>query len=98
MERMIEKHRPDIIVAQGDTTTVLVTALTSLYLGIPFAHVEAGLRTGNLRGPFPEQFNRVVASRVAHRHLRPTMRAVANLHAEGIDSSRPFLTGNTAID
>ena len=98
MERMIEKHRSDIIVAQGDTTTVLVTALTSFYLGIPFAHVEAGLRTGNLRAPFPEEFNRVVASRVAHWHFCPTKRAVANLHAEGIDSSRVFLTGNTGID
>ncbi len=98
MERMIEKHRSDIIVAQGDTTTLFVTALTSFYLGIPFAHVEAGLRTGNLRAPFPEEFNRVVASRVAHWHFCPTMRAVANLNAEGIDSSRVFLTGNTGID
>jgi UDP-N-acetylglucosamine 2-epimerase (non-hydrolysing) len=98
MESMIKKHRSDIIVAQGDTTTVLVTALTSFYLGIPFAHVEAGLRTGNLRTPFPEEFNRVVASRVAHWHFCPTTRAVANLQAEGIDSSRVFLTGNTGID
>jgi UDP-N-acetylglucosamine 2-epimerase (non-hydrolysing) len=98
MERMIEKHRSDVIVAQGDTTTVLVSALTSFYLGIPLAHVEAGLRTGNLRAPFPEEFNRVVASRVAHWHFCPTMRAVANLSTEGIDSSRVFLTGNTGID
>jgi UDP-N-acetylglucosamine 2-epimerase (non-hydrolysing) len=98
MERMIKKHRSDIIVAQGDTTTVLVTALTSFYLGIPFAHVEAGLRTGNLRAPFPEEFNRVVASRVAHWHFCPTTRAVANLRAEGIDSSQLFLTGNTGVD
>src|SRR5262245_58767595 len=66
MERMIEKHRSDVIVAQGDTTTVLVAALISFYLGIPFAHVEAGLRSTNLRAPFPEEFNRIVASRVAH--------------------------------
>jgi UDP-N-acetylglucosamine 2-epimerase (non-hydrolysing) len=98
MERMIEKHRSDIVVAQGDTTTVLVAALTSFYLGIPFAHVEAGLRTGNLRAPFPEEFNRVVASQVARWHFCPTKRAVENLHAEGIDSSRVFLTGNTGID
>jgi UDP-N-acetylglucosamine 2-epimerase (non-hydrolysing) len=98
MERMIEEHRPDIIIAQGDTTTALVTALTSFYLGIPFAHVEAGLRTGSLRAPFPEELNRVVVSRIAHWHFCPTTRAVANLDAEGIDSSRVFLTGNTAID
>ena len=55
MERIIEKHGPDIVVAEGDTTTVLVTALTSFYLGIPFGHLEAGLRTGDLRAPFPEE-------------------------------------------
>src|SRR5215472_13690118 len=98
MEYMIEKHRPDIIIAQGDTTTVLVTALTSFYLGVPFAHVEAGLRTGNLGAPFPEEFNRVVATRIARWHFCPTTRAVANLRAEGIDSSLLFLTGNTGID
>src|SRR5262249_36308824 len=78
--------------------TVLVAALTSFYLGIPFAHVEAGLRSGNLRAPFPEEFNRIVASRVAHWHFCPTMRAAANLRADGIDSSRLFITGNTGID
>jgi len=98
MERMIQKHKPDIIVAQGDTTTALVTALTSFYLRIPFAHVEAGLRTGDFHAPFPEEFNRVVASRVAHWHFCPTKRAVANLHAEGIASSGVFLVGNTGID
>jgi UDP-N-acetylglucosamine 2-epimerase (non-hydrolysing) len=98
MEGMIKKHESDVIVAQGDTTTVLVAALTSFYLGIPFAHVEAGLRSANLRAPFPEEFNRIVASRVAHWHFCPTMRAAANLRAEGIDSSRLFITGNTGID
>ena len=89
---------PDIVVAEGDTTTVLVTALTSFYLGIPFAHVEAGLRTGDLRAPFPEELNRVVADRAAHWHFCPTKRAVATLHAEEVDPSRVFLTGNTGID
>jgi UDP-N-acetylglucosamine 2-epimerase (non-hydrolysing) len=98
MERMIGKHKPDILVAQGDTTTVLVAALTSFYLGIPFAHVEAGLRSSNLQAPFPEEFNRIVASRVAHWHFCPTMRAAANLRAEGIDACRLFITGNTGID
>jgi UDP-N-acetylglucosamine 2-epimerase (non-hydrolysing) len=98
MEQMIQKHRSDVIVAQGDTTTVLVAALTSFYLGIPFAHVEAGLRSGKLRAPFPEEFNRIVASRVAHWHFCPTLRAAANLRAEGVDPSRLFITGNTGID
>ena len=98
MEITIAKHKPDVIVAQGDTTTVLVAAITSFYLGVPFAHVEAGLRTGNLHAPFPEEFNRVVAGRVARWHFCPTPRAVANLRAEGVDESRLFMTGNTGID
>lgn len=98
LERAVEKHRPDVLVAQGDTTTVLVTALTAFYLGISFAHVEAGLRTGNFQAPFPEEFNRVVAGKLAAWHFCPTARAAANLRAEGIDAQRLFVTGNTGID
>jgi len=98
MERMIAKHRPDVVVAQGDTTTVLVAALSAYYAGIPFAHVEAGLRSGNLRAPFPEEFNRVAADRLARWHFCPTRRAVENLRGEGIDPARIYLTGNTGID
>jgi UDP-N-acetylglucosamine 2-epimerase (non-hydrolysing) len=98
MERMIAKHRPDVIVAQGDTTTVLVAALSAYYAGIPFAHVEAGLRSGNLRAPFPEEFNRLAADRLARWHFCPTRRAVENLRGEGIDPARIYLTGNTGID
>jgi UDP-N-acetylglucosamine 2-epimerase (non-hydrolysing) len=98
LERMIGKHKPDVIVAQGDTTTLFVTALTSFYLGIPFAHVEAGLRTGNLQAPFPEEFNRVAAGKLASWHFCPTQRAAANLRAEGVDPARLFITGNTGID
>jgi UDP-N-acetylglucosamine 2-epimerase (non-hydrolysing) len=98
MERMIAKHQPDVVVAQGDTTTVLAAALTAFYADVPFAHVEAGLRTGNLRAPFPEEFNRIAADRVARWHFCPTRRAVGNLRAEGIDPSRLYLTGNTGID
>ena len=85
---MIVKHRPDVVVAQGDTTTVLVAALTAFYAGIPFAHVEAGLRTRNLRAPFPEEFNRVAADRLARWHFCPTRGAAANLRGEGIDPAR----------
>ena len=98
MERMIAKHRPDVVVAQGDTTTVLVAALTAFYTDIPFAHVEAGLRTRNLRAPFPEEFNRVAADRLARWHFCPTRGAAANLRAEGIDPARITVTGNTGID
>jgi UDP-N-acetylglucosamine 2-epimerase (non-hydrolysing) len=98
MERMIAKHRPDVVVAQGDTTTVLVAALSAFYADISFAHVEAGLRIGNLRAPFPEEFNRIAADRIARWHFSPTRRAVANLRVEGIDSSLLYHTGNTSID
>src|SRR5262249_34620536 len=98
MERMVGKYRPDIIIAQGDTTTLMITALTAFYLGIPFGHVEAGLRTGDFRAPFPEEFNRVVADRLAQWHFCPTMRAAANLKAEGVNPARVFMTGNTGID
>jgi UDP-N-acetylglucosamine 2-epimerase (non-hydrolysing) len=98
MEGMIETHRPDVVVAQGDTTTVLVAAMTAFYAGVAFAHVEAGLRTGDLQAPFPEEFNRIAADRLARWHFCPTRRAVANLRAEGIDPSRLVLTGNTGID
>jgi UDP-N-acetylglucosamine 2-epimerase (non-hydrolysing) len=98
LERMIIKHRPDVVVAQGDTTTVLVSALTAFYLDIPFAHVEAGLRTGSLRAPFPEEFNRVAADRLGRWHFCPTRGAVANLRAERIDPAHIHLTGNTGID
>ena len=98
MERMIFKHRPDVVIAQGDTTTVLATALSAFYAKVPFAHVEAGLRTGDLYAPFPEEFNRIAADRLAHWHFCPTSGALANLREEGIDSSRLYLTGNTGID
>jgi len=98
MERMIAKHKPDVVVAQGDTATVLVAALTAFYADVPFAHVEAGLRTGNLRAPFPEEFNRVAADRLARWHFCPTRGALANLRAEGIDAAQLYLTGNTGID
>jgi UDP-N-acetylglucosamine 2-epimerase (non-hydrolysing) len=98
LERMIDRYSPDVVIAQGDTTTVLVAALTAFYLDRPFAHVEAGLRTGDLRAPFPEEFNRVVASKIAQWHFCPTTRAVEALRAEGVDPARLFLTGNTGID
>jgi UDP-N-acetylglucosamine 2-epimerase (non-hydrolysing) len=98
LERAIGEHRPDVVIAQGDTTTVMATALTAFYLGVPFAHVEAGLRTGDLRAPFPEEFNRVVAGRLAAWHFCPTIRAMDNLRGEGVEHARLFLTGNTVID
>jgi UDP-N-acetylglucosamine 2-epimerase (non-hydrolysing) len=77
---------------------VLVAALTAFYNDIPFAHVEAGLRTRNLRAPFPEEFNRIAADRLARWHFCPTHGAAANLRADGIDPAHITMTGNTGID
>jgi UDP-N-acetylglucosamine 2-epimerase (non-hydrolysing) len=89
---------PHIVLAQGDTTTVMTTALACFYSGISFGHIEAGLRTGNLRDPFPEEFNRIVASRLATLNFAPTERSRANLLREGVDPNIVFVTGNTVVD
>lgn len=94
----LRTERPACVVAQGDTTTVLAAALASHYLGIPFAHVEAGLRTGDVREPYPEELNRIHAARLASLHFAPTERARSNLRGEGVPDARIFVTGNTAVD
>lgn len=91
-------ERPDMVIAQGDTTTVLCTALACFYQKIPFAHVEAGLRTGDINNPFPEEMNRIVAGRLSTIHFAPTERAQANLLAEGVEPKNIHVTGNTVID
>jgi UDP-N-acetylglucosamine 2-epimerase (non-hydrolysing) len=90
--------RPAMAVVQGDTTTTMIAALAAFYRGIPVAHVEAGLRTGNLAEPFPEELNRVVAGRLAALHFAPTEGARGNLLAEGAASDRIVVTGNSGID
>jgi UDP-N-acetylglucosamine 2-epimerase (non-hydrolysing) len=95
---VIGREQPDMVLAQGDTTSVLATAMASFRQGVPFAHVEAGLRTGRLFAPFPEEANRVVASHLGAIHFAPTAGARENLEREGIDPRRIFVTGNTVID
>jgi UDP-N-acetylglucosamine 2-epimerase (non-hydrolysing) len=90
--------RPDVVLVQGDTTTVMAASLAAHYLGIPIGHVEAGLRSGNLRNPFPEELNRRLAGVVADLHFAPTAQAQANLLGEGVSSDRIFVTGNTIVD
>jgi UDP-N-acetylglucosamine 2-epimerase (non-hydrolysing) len=90
--------QPQLVLAQGDTTTVLAVGLTCFYRQIAFGHVEAGLRTHDKHYPFPEEMNRALAARLADLHFAPTERARRNLLAEGIDDARIFVTGNTAID
>lgn len=94
----IASERPDIVLAQGDTTTVFVTALASFYQRVAFGHVEAGLRTGRLDAPFPEEANRVLAGHLSALHFAPTEGARENLLREGIADDRIFVTGNTVID
>ena len=98
LEPVIQAEQPDMLLVQGDTTTTLAGALAAFYHHVPVAHVEAGLRTGDLAQPFPEEMNRVVTTRLAALHFAPTETAKKNLLAEGIDSQRIFVTGNSGID
>ena len=97
-DQALEQATPDIVLAQGDTTTVMTAALGCYYRRIPFGHVEAGLRTGDLYNPFPEEANRVVAGHLAHWQFAPTEQAKANLLREGIGQDLIHVTGNTVID
>ena len=90
--------RPDLVLVQGDTTTAFAGALAAFYRKIPVGHVEAGLRTGDLHAPWPEEANRRLIAPLASLHFAPTARAAANLRGEGIDPSSIFETGNTAVD
>jgi UDP-N-acetylglucosamine 2-epimerase (non-hydrolysing) len=98
MSTVLKAEKPFAVLAQGDTTTVMVTALACFYQGIPFGHVEAGLRTGDLKRPFPEEMNRVFAGRLARWHFAPTTGARDNLLREGTPAQDVYVTGNTVID
>lgn len=90
--------RPDMALVQGDTTTVLMAALACYYRRIPIGHVEAGLRTGDIWSPFPEEANRRLASPLVKLHFAPTQGAADNILREGIDPAAIHVTGNTVID
>lgn len=98
MRGVLQKFRPDWVLVHGDTTTALAATLAAFYAGIKVGHVEAGLRTGNLAAPFPEEANRLLVDRLASAHFAPTQQNVANLVQEGISPERIALTGNTVID
>jgi UDP-N-acetylglucosamine 2-epimerase (non-hydrolysing) len=98
VSRVLEKVRPDVVLVQGDTTTVIMAALAAFYQRIPVGHVEAGLRTRDRYNPFPEEINRRVTGSLATFHFAPTERAVAELRAEQVPEADIFLTGNTVID
>jgi len=98
LDRVIAQERPDVVLVQGDTTTALCGALAAYYHRVEVGHVEAGLRTGNKYAPFPEEINRRLIAPLADYHFAPTRHAADALLAEGIASSKVFVTGNTVID
>ncbi len=98
LEKTAELERPDIILVHGDTATAFSAAITGFYLGIPIAHVEAGLRTYDISSPFPEELNRRAISLVSRLNFAPTEYAKQNLVSEGVPESTVTVTGNTVID
>src|SRR5207244_12825146 len=95
---LFDQLKPQMIMIQGDTTTVMTAALAAFYLGIRVGHVEAGLRSFRRRNPFPEEINRRIAGCVADLHFAPTERARENLLREGVSAQDVFVTGNTIVD
>ena len=98
LDRVIVEESPDWILAQGDTTTAFVAGLVAYYRNVRFGHIEAGLRTGNKRSPFPEEMNRRFADLLADAYFAPTEGARDSLISEGIAESAIFVTGNTVVD
>jgi UDP-N-acetylglucosamine 2-epimerase (non-hydrolysing) len=98
LDAALVTYQPGCVIAQGDTTTAMAAALAAFYRRIPLVHVEAGLRTGNLHAPWPEEFNRRAADLLALLHCAPSRRAADNLLAEGVPPERVHVTGNTVID
>lgn len=98
LDEMLTADHPDMVLVQGDTTTVLTGALSAFYRGVPVGHVEAGLRTGNLAAPFPEEANRRLTTPLATLHFAPTSTSRDNLLAEGVAPETVWVTGNTVID
>ncbi|MFC7402657.1 non-hydrolyzing UDP-N-acetylglucosamine 2-epimerase [Citricoccus sp. GCM10030269] len=98
LDSLLQQERPDAVVVQGDTTTSTAGAIAAFYLGIPVIHAEAGLRSGNLFSPFPEEANRKITSQITSLHLAPTATSKANLVAEAVNPADIVVTGNTVID
>jgi UDP-N-acetylglucosamine 2-epimerase (non-hydrolysing) len=98
LDEYLTAEKPDLILVQGDTTTVFVASLAAFYHQIPVGHVEAGLRTGNMQAPWPEEANRILTTDLATLHFVPTLLSRENLLREGVPSERIYITGNTVID
>lgn len=98
MKSVLEEFQPDFVFVHGDTTTTMAASLSAFYFGAKVCHVEAGLRTNNLRAPFPEEMNRSVTGVVANFHFAPTLQSKQNLLKENKNPESVFITGNTVID
>jgi UDP-N-acetylglucosamine 2-epimerase (non-hydrolysing) len=98
LKPVLEEFKPDLVLVHGDTTTTLAASLAAYYAQVAVGHVEAGLRTGNIYSPWPEEINRKVAGAVAELHFAPTERASQNLLNENVAKDKIFVTGNTVID
>lgn len=98
MTGVLERRRPDLVLVHGDTSTTLAAALAAFYAKVPVGHVEAGLRTGNVQAPWPEEANRRLTAPLSSLHFAPTSRASGNLLREGTDPATIHVTGNTVID
>ncbi|MET1153816.1 UDP-N-acetylglucosamine 2-epimerase (non-hydrolyzing) [Arthrobacter sp.] len=98
LDKLFAENKPDAVLVQGDTTTSTAAAIAAFYHGIPVVHAEAGLRSGDLYSPFPEEANRKITSQIASLHLAPTNVSRSNLLAEGISAEAIVVTGNTVID
>ena len=98
LKPILESFKPDVVLVHGDTTTTVATSLAAFYQRIPVGHVEAGLRTGDLYSPWPEEANRTLTGHLAMYHFAPTENSRQNLLRENISDSRIFVTGNTVID
>lgn len=98
LKPVLEEFKPDVVLVHGDTTTTLATSLAAFYQRIPVGHVEAGLRTGDIYSPWPEEGNRKLTGHLAMYHFSPTETSKQNLLTEAIPENRVFVTGNTVID
>lgn len=98
LKDVLAKEKPDLVLVHGDTTTTFAGALASYYQQVPVGHVEAGLRTGDIYSPFPEEMNRKLTGAIAAIHFAPTSTAKANLLKENVSPSHIYVTGNTVID
>src|SRR5690554_3327881 len=98
IEGVLQSFRPDMVLVHGDTSTTLATSLAAYYQQIPVGHVEAGLRTGNLYSPWPEEANRKLTGALARLHFAPTETARQNLIREGVNDAHIRVTGNTVVD